>query len=158
MHVYTIKISGCIIVPQQDLAARNVMVSQDEICKVGDFGLLRELPKDDTIYVAKTKVALPIRWMAPESLIRREFSLASDVWSFGVIMWEMYNPAIMPYEDMDNVQVAIGVNQRLRLHIPEAYPATVKKIMKACWQHSPSKRPSFLLIASLLTNAYFGSE
>ena len=134
------------------------MVSQDEICKVGDFGLLRELPKDDKIYVAKTQVAFPIRWMAPESLMKREFSPASDVWSFGVVMWEMYNPALMPYKGMDNTQVAVGVNHELRLHIPEAYPATVVRIMKACWQHSPSKRPSFLLIASLLTNVYFGSE
>ena len=134
------------------------MVSQDEICKVGDFGLLRELPKDDTIYVAKTKLAFPIRWMAPESLIRREFSPASDVWSFGVVMWEMYNPARKPYKGMNNTQVAVNVNEGLRLQIPEAYPAIVEKIMKACWQHSPSKRPSFLLIASLLTNVYFGSE
>ena len=65
------------------------MVSEDEICKVGDFDLLRELPKDNRIYVAKITVAFPIRWMAPESLVKREFSPASDVWSFGVVMWEM---------------------------------------------------------------------
>ena len=97
-------------------------------------------------------------WMAPESLMKKEFSPASDVWSFGVIMWEMYNPSELPYKGMDNMQVAVGVNQHLRLPIPEAYPSTVVKIMKACWQHSPSKRPSFLLVASLLTNIYFGAE
>ena len=127
------------------------MVSQDEICKVGDFGLLRELPKDVEIYVAKTKVALPIRWMAPESLMRKEFSPATDVWSFGIVMWEMYNPKGKPYKGMNNTQVAVNVNQGVRLPIPEAYPPTVISIMKACWQHSPSKRPSFLLISSLLT-------
>ena len=127
------------------------MVSQDEICKVGDFGLLRELPKDVEIYVAKTKVALPIRWMAPESLMRKEFSPATDVWSFGIVMWEMYNPKGKPYKGMNNTQVAVSVNQGVRLSIPEAYPPTVISIMKACWQHSPSKRPSFLLISSLLT-------
>ena len=135
------------------------MVSEDEICKVGDFGLLRELPKDDTtIHVAETALALPIRWMAPESLIKREFSPASDMWSFGVVMWEMYNPSKLPYEGLNNIEVTIGVNKDLRLIIPEVYPPTVKKIMKACWQQSPSKRPSFLLIASLLTNIYFGAE
>ena len=127
------------------------MVSQDEICKVGDFGLLRELPKDVDIYVAKTKVAFPIRWMAPESLMRKEFSPATDVWSFGVVMWEMYNPKVKPYKGMNNTQVAVNVNQGMRLSIPEEYPPIVISIMKACWQHHPSKRPSFLLISSLLT-------
>ena len=136
------------------------MVSEDEICKVGDFGLLREIPKDADIYVSQTNTKFPIRWMAPESLMKKEFSPASDVWSFGVIMWEMYNPSELPYKGMDNLQVAVGVNQHLRLPIPEAYPSTVVKIMKACWQHSPSKRPSFLLIAKLLSSnaIYFGAE
>ena len=130
-------------ISQQDLAARNIMVSEDEICKVGDFGLLREIPKDADIYVSQTKTKFPIRWMAPESLMRKEFSPASDVWSFGVIMWEMYNPSELPYKGMNNLQVAVGVNQDLRLPIPEVYTPTVAKIMKACWQQSPSKRPSF---------------
>jgi serine/threonine protein kinase len=134
------------------------MVSEDEICKVGDFGLLREIPKDADIYVSQTKTKFPIRWMAPESLMKKEFSPASDVWSFGVIMWEMYNPSELPYKGLDNLQVAVGVNQDLRLHIPEIYPHTVARVMKACWQQSPSKRPSFLLIASLLSSVYFGAE
>ena len=134
------------------------MVSEDEICKVGDFGLLREIPKDADIYVSQTKTKFPIRWMAPESLMRKEFSPASDVWSFGVIMWEMYNPSELPYKGMNNLQVAVGVNIDLRLQIPEVYPPTVVKIMKACWQQSPSKHLSFLLIASLLSSEYFGAE
>ena len=134
------------------------MVSEDEICKVGDFGLLREIPKDADIYVSQTKTKFPIRWMAPESLMKKEFSPASDVWSFGVIMWEMYNPLELPYKGMNNLQVAVGVNKDLRLHIPEIYPLTVARVMKACWQQSPSKRPSFLLIASLLSSVYFGAE
>lgn len=73
------------------------MVSHDEVCKVGDFGLLRELPKDEEIYVSVTKSA-PIRWMAPESLERREFSTASDVWSYGVLLWEICQPTKLPYE------------------------------------------------------------
>ena len=134
------------------------MVDKDEICKVGDFGHLRELPKDVDIYVATTKMAFPIRWMAPESLMRKEFSPASDVWSFGVVMWEIFSPREKPYDGMDNTQVAVSVNQGMRLAIPEPYPPTVVSIMKACWQHSPSKRPSFLLIASLLTSVYYGAE
>ena len=90
----------------QDLAARNVMVDKDEICKVGDFGLLRELPKDEDIYVATTKMPFPIRWMAPESLMKKEFSPASDVWSFGVVMWEMFSPREKPYDGMDTATKA----------------------------------------------------
>ena len=143
----------------QDLAARNVMVAQDEICKVGDFGLLRELPKDVDIYVATAKVTkFPIRWMAPESHSKREFSPATDVWSFGIVMWEMFNPAQTPYKGMSNHQVAANVCLGTRLTIPEPYPSTVVSIMKACWQHMPSKRPSFLLIASLLANVFYGTE
>ena len=130
------------------------MVSQDEVCKVGDFGLLRELPKDVEIYVAKTKVAFPIRWMAPESLMRKEFSLATDVWSFGIVMWEMFNPKEKPYKGMNNTEVAVNVNQGMRLSIPEPYPPNVVSIMRACWQHSPAKRPNFCEIASLLTYTY----
>lgn len=74
------------------------MVGQDEVCKVGDFGLLRELPKDQEIYISVAKTLAPIRWMAPESLEKREFSTASDVWSYAVLLWEMYQPTVLPYE------------------------------------------------------------
>lgn len=74
------------------------MVGRDEVCKVGDFGLLRELPKDEEIYVSTSRAPAPIRWMAPESLERREFSTASDVWSYGILLWEMYQPSLLPYK------------------------------------------------------------
>ena len=134
------------------------MVSEDEICKVGDFGLLRELPKDVDIYVATTNVAFPIRWMAPESHLNREFSTATDIWSFGVVMWEMFYPDELPYKGMKNIQVAANVCTGKRLPIPEPYPENVARIMKACWQHEPSQRPSFLLIAMILTGVVFGTD
>ena len=136
------------------------MVSKDEICKIGDFGLLRELPKDENVYVASNKVALPFRWMAPESLPpKRQFSTASDVWSFGIVMWEVHNPSKIPYEEMDNMECAIRVvKEGLKVPIPETFPPTAKRIMKACLLADPTRRPSFLLIASLLTNTYYGTE
>ena len=140
------------------MAARNVMVSKEEVCKVGDFGLLRELPKDIDIYVATTKVPFPIRWMAPECHLRKEFSPATDVWSFAVIMWEMFNPEETPYKGLSNTQVAANVCTGKRLDIPEPYPEDVKTLMKACWQEEPSDRPSFILIALVLTNVVFGTD
>ena len=134
------------------------MVGYDEICKVGDFGLLREITDNLEIYVSKTGTAFPIRWMAPESLMRKEFSPASDVWSFGIVMWEIYNPSELPYKGLNNMEVIIRVIHGTQLTIPESYPSTVVRIMKACWEHNPLKRPSFLLIASLLSTLVYEVE
>ena len=136
----------------QDLAARNVMVDIRETCKVADFGLLHEIPKDNTIYQATTEMPWPIRWMASESLDDLKFSPASDVWSFGVLLWEMYHPNWLPYAELNNVQVPMKVHSGHHLSISVTYPSTVASIMKACWQKKPEKRPSFLLISTLLTN------
>ena len=146
----------------QNLTARNVMVSQDEICKVSDFSLLQEIPKDadrsTMSYISNTKKNFPIRWMAPESHVRREFSPASDVWSFGIVMWEMHNPTEQPYKGLSNIEVVANVCMGTRLEIPKLYPTPVMKIMNACWQLEPSKRPSFLLIAMQLTHVVFGTN
>lgn len=135
----------------QDLAARNILVGENELCKVADFGLLRELPMDDSIYKSTSSTPCPIRWMAPESLSKRQFSIASDVWSYGVLVWEMFNPKRLPYHGMDNFQVATRVSQGYRMPIPRGCPPVVARVVKACWHSEPRKRPSFLLIATLLS-------
>ena len=109
------------------------MINNRETCKVADFGLLREIPKDDTIYQATTEMPWPIRWMAPESLDNREFSPATDEWSFGVLLWEMCYPNQRPYADLNNVQVLAKVLSGHHLPILSNYPPTVARIMKACW-------------------------
>lgn len=76
-----------------------------ETCKVSDFGLMKELPSNRTVYMSTTPVPLPVRWMAPEALSDRKFSEASDVWSYGVLQWEMFNPELLPYKKYDNSQV-----------------------------------------------------
>ena len=87
------------------MAARNVLVGEGELCKVSDFGLLREITIDTGIYQSQTNLPLPIRWMPPETITERTFSVASDVWSFGILIWEMFNPYSVPYSGMDNNQV-----------------------------------------------------
>lgn len=84
-------------------------MGENETCKVSDFGLLRELPKDDTIYHMQTNVPCPVRWMPPESIADRQFSPASDVWSFGILQWEMFHPDKTPYEHLGNIEVAMKV-------------------------------------------------
>ena len=124
-----------------------------ETCKISDFGLLREIPKDDSIYVSKQGGPVPVRWMAPESLSKREFSTASDVWSYGVLLWEMRYPTVIPYPEIKgNMEVATQVTDGLRLTIPYDYPDVVQRIIKASWHKEASKRPSFLLISNLLSN------
>ena len=132
-------------------------MGKNELCKVADFGLLRELPEDDSIYVSKSSVPCPVRWMAPESIRNREFSTATDVWSFGILQWEMFNPTKLPYQSMENMKCAVMVAQGYRLPLPRGCPSVVGRVMKACWHHNPVKRPSFLLISTLLsTKVTFG--
>ena len=82
-----------------------MLVGDGELCKVADFGLIRKLPEDDTIYQSASHNKFPIRWMAPESLSNRQFSVASDVWSYGILLWEILEPHKMPYEGMNNMEV-----------------------------------------------------
>ena len=139
----------------QDLAARNVMVGESEKCVVADFGLLRELDDFQEVYIATGDARSPVRWMAPESISHRKFSSASDVWSYGVLLWEMFNADQIPYPDFDNMQLVIEVSKGYTMSVPNECPPTMAKIMRACWRFKPSKRPSFLLISILLTRSNF---
>ena len=95
--------------------------------------------------------------MAPESIQSRAFSTASDVWSFGILQWEMFYPDRVPYQNMESMECAVNVARGCRLHLPRKSPPVVRRVMKACWQHNPVKRPSFLLISTLLsTKVVFG--
>ena len=133
----------------QDLAARNVLVDKDTTCKVSDFGLLREVPRDNSIYVSTTRGPSPLRWMAPESINDRVFSPASDVWSYGILQWEMFFPNKIPYPDMIDTQMVVKVSSGYRMSIPRVCPSLAAKIMRACWQKNPRDRPSFRLISNL---------
>ena len=126
------------------------MVSANEICKVADFGLMHKLPDDEEYLIGSTTAKKPIRWMAPESLTEMKFSIASDVWSFGVLQWEMFNPTKIPYEELNTTQCIAMIPSGHRMEIPQECPETVADIMKACWLSKAAKRPSFLLISLLL--------
>ena len=136
----------------QDLAARNVLLDENKTCKVSDFGLLREVPKDKNVYISQGDGPSPLRWMAPESITDNIFSPASDVWSFGVVQWEMFHPNKQPYYDMQTTKMIVKVANGYRMPIPRRSPPLVAKIMKACWQEDPDERPTFLLISNLLSS------
>ena len=136
-----------------------MLLDVKETCKVADFGLVREVPKDTSVYVSQHQGPSPLRWMAPESLLHKIFSPASDVWSFGILQWEMFNPYTKyPYPDMQNEEMVVNVTNGYRIHTPQRLPPLVIQIMRACWNTNPRKRPSFLLISNLLTSQMITSE
>jgi serine/threonine protein kinase len=124
----------------RDIAARNVLVSSERRAKISDFGMSRET--SDSAYYHSKGGQLPVRWTAPEALEDRKFSEQSDVWSFGVLMYEIWTKAALPYKDMNNQKVWVAVLGGYRLSCPEGCPVEVHKLMLRCWTE-PHERPRF---------------
>ncbi|XP_034022211.1 ephrin type-A receptor 2a isoform X2 [Thalassophryne amazonica] len=134
----------------RDLAARNVLVTSNLECKVSDFGLSRVLEDDAEGTYTTRGGKIPIRWTAPEAIAYRKFTSASDVWSFGIVMWEVMAFGERPYWDMSNHEVMKAINEAFRLPAPMDCPSTVYQLMLQCWQHDRSKRPRFSDIVNIL--------
>uniref|UniRef100_A0A182MVW1 Tyrosine-protein kinase receptor n=1 Tax=Anopheles culicifacies TaxID=139723 RepID=A0A182MVW1_9DIPT len=133
----------------RDLAARNCMVAEDLTVKIGDFGMTRDIYETD-YYRKGTKGFLPVRWMAPESLKDGMFSSCSDVFSYGVVLWEMATLASQPYQGLTNDQVLRYVIDGGVMERPENCPDKLYELMRICWQHRASARPSFMEIIKML--------
>lgn len=134
----------------RDLAARNCLVKGDLTVKVGDFGMTRDIYETD--YYRKTdKGLLPIRWMAPESLKDGLFTTQSDVWSYGVVLWEIVTLGEQPYQGASNEQVFREVvNDRLKLEVPSNCPRVFRTLMVNCWKTKPEYRMNFMQILTSL--------
>lgn len=135
----------------RDLAARNCMVSEELTVKIGDFGMTRDIYETD-YYRKGSKGLLPVRWMAPESLKDGIFSSHSDVWSYGVVLWEMATLAHQPYQGLSNDQVLRYVIDGGIMERPENCPDKLYNLMRKCWHHRPTDRPTFLQLCSLLVD------
>ncbi|XP_028969810.1 insulin-like growth factor 1 receptor [Esox lucius] len=129
----------------RDLAARNCMVAEDYTVKIGDFGMTRDIYETD-YYRKGGKGLLPVRWMSPESLKDGVFTTNSDVWSFGVVLWEIATLAEQPYQGLSNEQVLRFVMEGGLLDKPDNCPDMLFELMRMCWQYNPKMRPSFLEI------------
>ncbi|KAM6039681.1 LOW QUALITY PROTEIN: insulin receptor-related protein-like [Chlamydotis macqueenii] len=127
----------------RDLAARNCMVSEDFTVKIGDFGMTRDIYETD-YYRKGGKGLLPVRWMSPEALKDGIFNTQSDVWSFGVVLWEIATLAEQPYQGMSNEQVLRFVMDNGILERPENCPDKLHELMGLCWQQKLRQRPSFV--------------
>ncbi|XP_060888721.1 megakaryocyte-associated tyrosine-protein kinase isoform X1 [Labrus mixtus] len=121
----------------RDLAARNVLVADDSVAKVSDFGLTKlDLKEPDN-------VKLPIKWTAPEALKKEKFSTKSDVWSYGVLLWEIFSYGRQPYPKMSLKEVKERVEGGYRMEAPEDCPPGVYSLMRICWKQEPRRRPTF---------------
>ncbi|CAH3154995.1 unnamed protein product [Porites lobata] len=135
----------------RDLAARNVLLGKDNVAMVSDFGLSRDVYQSGAYEQIDKQRPLPIRWMAIECLNGLAFTTESDVWSFGVLMWEIESGGAKPYPTMGNVlEIKDFLNNGRRLTKPHGCLPEIYEIMKRCWEKERSERPTFReLLASL---------
>ncbi|XP_075729361.1 protein tyrosine kinase 2 Fak isoform X3 [Rhipicephalus microplus] len=133
----------------RDIAARNVLVSSHDCVKLGDFGLSRWV--EDHSYYKASRGKLPIKWMAPESINFRRFTAASDVWMFGVCMWEILMLGVKPFQGVKNNDVIGRIEDGERLPLPPDCPPRLYSLMSQCWSYEPSKRPCFRDVKQVLS-------
>lgn len=124
------------------MAARNILVDENKVCKVADFGFARDVIVTH-VYERKSEGRLPIRWMAPESLFDNIFTTKTDVWSFGILMWEIVTLGSTPYPGLAAAEVMRRVRDGYRLEKPEHCKREMYNIMFYCWDKDPTERPTF---------------
>ncbi|XP_038065016.1 fibroblast growth factor receptor 3-like [Patiria miniata] len=127
----------------RDLAARNVLVGEDMVCKVSDFGLARDV-MNIRVYHRESKNPLPIRWMALESLVDDVYTIESDVWSFGILMWEIATLGARPYPHIRTSKAMLNqLSRGYRMSRPTNCKKQLYSIMRSCWHKNPKERPTF---------------
>uniref|UniRef100_A0A4W4EHM4 non-specific protein-tyrosine kinase n=1 Tax=Electrophorus electricus TaxID=8005 RepID=A0A4W4EHM4_ELEEL len=124
----------------RDLAARNVLVGDNNVVKVADFGLAR---KDENVYEPREGTKFPVKWTSPEAIHDNKFSIKSDVWSFGILLYEIMTFGQMPYPALTNYQVVQKLRTGYRMPRPARCPTVLYDIMLECWKDVPSDRPTF---------------
>uniref|UniRef100_A0AAR2JKS1 receptor protein-tyrosine kinase n=1 Tax=Pygocentrus nattereri TaxID=42514 RepID=A0AAR2JKS1_PYGNA len=134
----------------RDLAARNILVNSNLVCKVSDFGMSRVLEEDPDAAYTTRGGKIPIRWTAPEAIAYRKFTSASDVWSYGIVMWEVMSYGERPYWDMSNQDVIKAIEEGYRLPPPMDCPVSLHQLMLDCWQKERAERPKFSQIVNML--------
>ncbi|XP_031436983.1 ephrin type-A receptor 7 isoform X4 [Clupea harengus] len=156
----------------RDLAARNILVNSNLVCKVSDFGLSRVIDDDpEAVYTTAGKMQdimnliftpatdlhfteqggkIPVRWTATEAIQYRKFTSASDVWSYGIVMWEVMSYGERPYWDMSNQDVIKAIEEGYRLPAPMDCPPGLHQLMLDCWQKDRADRPKFDQIVGIL--------
>ncbi|XP_008059241.1 macrophage colony-stimulating factor 1 receptor [Carlito syrichta] len=134
----------------RDVAARNVLLTSGHVAKIGDFGLARDIMNDSN-YIVKGNARLPVKWMAPESIFNCVYTVQSDVWSYGILLWEIFSLGLNPYPGiLVNSKFYKLVKDGYQMAQPVFAPKSIYSIMQACWALEPTHRPTFQQICSLL--------
>ncbi|XP_032332365.1 tyrosine-protein kinase Fer isoform X2 [Camelus dromedarius] len=133
----------------RDLAARNCLVGENNVLKISDFGMSRQ--EDGGVYSSSGLKQIPIKWTAPEALNYGRYSSESDVWSFGILLWETFSLGVCPYPGMTNQQAREQVERGYRMSAPQHCPEDIFKIMMKCWDYKPENRPKFTELQKELT-------
>ena len=139
----------------RDIAARNVFVSSDVTAKIGDFGLARA--NSDSEYYISRYATMSIRWSSPEALEDRKFSEQSDVWSFGVLLYEIWSLGVLPYNGLTSTKVWAGVLKGLRLKQHTLCPNEIYLVMQSCWDNY-GERPKFTELLEMLSKCTGDSD
>lgn len=139
----------------RDLAARNVLLVSQHYAKISDFGLSKALGSDENYYKAKTHGKWPVKWFAPECICYFKFSSKSDVWSFGVLMWETYTYGQKPYKGMKGSEILVMLEKGDRLDCPPKCPTEMYDLMKLCWTYKADDRPGFASVELKLRDYYY---
>lgn len=132
-------------ITHRDLAARNILIDDQKRLKISDFGLSR-----DGVYVTTKRKMVPLRWLSVEAIRRSLYSSKSDVWAFGVVLWEIGTLGMFPYEGMDNHGLLPFLMDGGRLKKPDNCSDKLYDVMLTCWRENPLERPSFQRLMEIL--------
>ena len=136
----------------RDVAARNILVSEQLLCKVADFGLAQKVSGGS--YKESSRTQFPLKWMAPETVAQRIFSVKSDVWAFGILLYEVVTHGALPYPGVQNKDVSELLKTGYRMPCPRGCPKGVYDIMFMCWKENPEERPNFSAIKINLNSVH----
>uniref|UniRef100_A0A3Q2V657 Tyrosine-protein kinase n=1 Tax=Haplochromis burtoni TaxID=8153 RepID=A0A3Q2V657_HAPBU len=140
----------------RDLRAANILVGDNLVCKVADFGLARLI--EDNEYTARQGAKFPIKWTAPEAALYGRFTIKSDVWSFGILLTELATKGRVPYPGMVNREVLDQVERGYRMPCPAECPESLHELMLSCWRKEPEERPTFEYLQGFLEDYFTSTE
>lgn len=137
----------------RDLATRNCLVGSGLVTKIGDFGMSRDVYATDYYRVGRD-VLLPIRWMSPESIMYRKYTVESDCWSFGILLWEVMTYGKQPWFEYSNLEAIQNITRGKQLTPPERCPLHIYELMCECWRFNPSERMHISKVFKMLNNLF----